>query len=307
MIGGGKKQGTSIGRGGGGSREKLVLTVGKAMKKMHHGIKVYHPARKRQAQLDLLSSDLGLHSSSTTTTTTGEAIGLGLENLSADAAPPRSPVVATDTDPVKERERRQQDRKENVGNKQERTSHSRRHHHRQDPHNRHRGKRRRRVGSVGSPDKDEDKTLNQSPSPLIPAVYPFYYPPYPYPYPYTFTMPSPSSPQTQSQSQSHPQPLSSPSETLNEQTQSRNQRGPRSMPSRADQGQSSLPHPVFYSPGIPYPGYTGPAHAYQPMILPSTTTMMAPQVYLLHSNSHGQLEPLSPLSRSGPVQNEVRS
>ena len=75
------------------------------------------------------------------------------------------------------------------------------------------------------------------------------------------------------------------------------------MPSRANQGQSSLPHPVFYSPGIPYPGYTGPALAYQPMILPSTMTMMAPQVYLLHSNSHGQLEPLSPLSRSGPVQN----
>jgi hypothetical protein len=231
------------------------------------------------AELDLLSSDLGLHSSSTTTT----GIGLGLENLPADAASPRSPLV---TAPVKERERRQRERKENVGDKQERTS---RRHHRQDPYNRHRGRQRRRIGSIGNPDDDEE-----SPSPLIPMVYPFHYPPYPYPYPYTFTMPSPSGPHAQSQSQSQSHPLSPPSETPDEQTQSRNQRGPRS---KANQGHPPLSHPVFYSPGIPHPGYTAPAHAYQPMIVPSTPTMMAPQVYLLHSTSHGQLQPLSP---SGP-------
>ena len=50
VIGGGKKQGTSIETGGGGSREELVLTVGMAMKKLHHGIKVYHPTQKKQAQ-----------------------------------------------------------------------------------------------------------------------------------------------------------------------------------------------------------------------------------------------------------------
>ena len=36
------------------------------------------------------------------------------------------------------------------------------------------------------------------------------------------------------------------------------------------------------------------------MIAPSTGAMMAPQVYLLHSTSDGQLQPLSP---SGPVHN----
>jgi hypothetical protein len=36
------------------------------------------------------------------------------------------------------------------------------------------------------------------------------------------------------------------------------------------------------------------------MIAPSSTTMMAPQVYLLHSTLDGQLQPLLP---SGPVQN----
>ena len=237
-----------------------------------------------------------LHSSSTTT----GAIELGLEILPADAASPRSPHTdSIVTSSVKERERRQRDRKENVGDKQQQTSHSR---HRRDPDNRHRGKQKRRIGS-GSPDAGEDETLNQSPSPLIPAVYPFYYPPYPYPYPYTFTTPSPSGPHThsQSQSQSHPHPLSSSSsETPNEQTQSR---GPRSMASSssANQGQqpsSSLLHPVFFSPGISHPGYSGPGHAFQPMVIPSTTTDLnkAPQVYLLRSNSQGELEPLSPLS-----------
>jgi hypothetical protein len=253
-------------------------------------------SKRTSAELDLLSSDLGLHSSLTTTTGIGAAIGLGLENLPAS---PRSPLVATVTTPVKERERRQRERKENVGDMQGRSSQSRRHHHRQDPHNRHRGRQRRRIGSR---DDDEDEGLNQSPSHLIPMVYPFHYPPYPYPYAYTFPMPSASGPhaphaQTQTQTQTHP--LSPPSETPNEQTQSRNQRGPRS---KANQGHPSLSHPVFYSPGIPHPGYTAPAHAYQPMIAPSTSTMMAPQVYLLHSTSHGQL-PVQPLSPSGPVQN----
>ena len=246
-------------------------------------------SKRTSAELDLLSSDLGLHSSSTTTTGTGAAMGLGLENLPAGAASPRSPLVSTVTAPGNERERRQRGQKENVGDKQEQTSHSRRHHHRQDPHNRHHGRQRRKVGS-GSPDDDEDEGLNQSPSPLIPLVYPLHYPPYPYPYPYTFTIPSSSGPHAQSRSQSHPHPPSPPSETPNEQTQSRNHRGPRSRPSQ----------PVFYSPGIPHPGYTAPANAYQPMIAPSTSTMMAPQVYLLRSNSRGQLQPLSP---SGPIQN----
>lgn len=257
-------------------------------------------SKRTSAELDLLSSDLGLHSSPTTTTGIGAAIGLGLENLPADAASPMSPLVATVAAPVKERERRQRERKENVGDKQERTSHSRRHHHRQDPHNHHRGRQRRRIGSMGSPD---DGKLNQSPSPLIPLVYPFHYPPYPYPYPYTFTIPpSPSGPHTQPQPQSHPHP---PSETPNDQTHSRNQRGPRR---RANRGHPSLSHPVFYSPGIPHPGYTAPAHAYQPMIAPSTPTtgmMMAPpQVYLLHSTtSHGQLQPSSLSSSTPDLQN----
>ena len=243
--------------------------------------------KKTSAELDLLSSDLGLHSSSTTTTGVGAASGLGLENLSVDAASPMSPLVAT-VAPVKQRER-----KENVRDKQERSSRSR-HHHRQEPQNRHRGKQGQRIGSIGSPINNE--TLNQSPSPLIPAVYPFYYPPYPYPYPYTFALPSPSGPHAQPQSQSHPHPLSPSSEAPNEQkTHSRKQRGSRS---KVNQGQPSISHPVFYSPGIPHPGYTASAHAYQPMIAPSTGAMMAPQVYLLHSTSDGQMQPLSP---SGPV------
>ena len=56
----------------------------------------------------------------------------------------------------------------------------------------------------------------------------------------------------------------------------------------------------FYSPRIPHPGYTAPAQAYQPLIAPYTKAMMAPEVYLLHSTSDGQLQPLSP---SGPVHN----
>ena len=254
-------------------------------------------SKRTSAELDLLSSDSGLHSLPTTTTSIGATIGLGLENLPADAASP-TPLVATVTAPVKERERRKRERKENMGDKQERTSHSRpHHHHRQDPHNRHRGRQRRRIGS---PDVDEDKNLNQSPSPLIPVVYPFPYPPYPYPYPYALTMPSPSVPHAQSQS--HPHPLSPPypSETPNDHTQSRNQRGPRSRANN-NHGHPSLSHPVSYSPGIPHPGYTAPAHAYQPIMAPSTSAMMAPQVYLLHSTSHGQL--LQPSSSSGPVQN----
>lgn len=247
-------------------------------------------SKKASAELDLLSSDLGLNSPSTTTGI-GASNGLGLEYLPADdSASPTSPLVAT-VSPAKQRERRQREQNDNVGDKQERSSRSR-HHHRQDPQNRHRGKQRRRIGSVGN-----DETLNQSPSPLIPAVYPFYYPPYPYPYPYTFTSPSPSGPHAQHQSQSHPHPLSPPSETPNDQTHSRKQRSSRS---RANQGRPSISHPVFYSPGIPHPGYTAPAHAYQPMIVPSTTAMMAPQVYLLHSTTDGQLQPLSP---SGPVHN----
>ena len=256
--------------------------------------------KRTSAELDLLSSDLGSHSSPTTTTGIGATIGLGLENLPDDAASPRSsPPVAAVTAPLKERNRRQRERerKENVRDKQERTSHSRphHHHHRQDPHNRHRGRQRRRIGD--STNDDEDKNLNRSPSPLIPMVYPYHYPPYPYPYPYAFTMPSPSGPH-ESQFHSHSHPLPPPSETPNDQTQSRNQRGKRN---RANQGHPSPPsHPVFYSPGIPHPGYTAPEHAYQPMIAPPTPTTMAPQVFLLHSNSHGELQPLSPF---GPVRN----
>ena len=254
-------------------------------------------SKRTSAELDLLSSDLGLHSSSTTTTGDGAPIGLGLEILPADASSPRPPLAATATAPVKKWDRQQRERKGNVRDKQDRTSHGRHHRHRQDPHNRHRGRQRRRVDSIGSPDNHEEKTLNRSSSPLIPAVYPFYYPPYPYPYPYPYTIPSRSGPHVQSQSKSHSHHLSHPSEIPNEQSQSqsRNRRGPRR---RANQGQPSLSHPIFYGPGIPHPGYTAPAHVYQPMIVPSTTTMMAPQVYLLHSStSHGQLQ------SSGPVQN----
>jgi hypothetical protein len=39
------------------------------------------------------------------------------------------------------------------------------------------------------------------------------------------------------------------------------------------------------------------------MIAPSATTMMAPQVYLLHSVSHTQLQTTQPPSTSSPIQN----
>ena len=61
-------------------------------------------SKRTTAELDLLSSDLGLHSSSTTTTGIEADIGLGLENLPADAPSPRLPLVATVTAPVNERE-----------------------------------------------------------------------------------------------------------------------------------------------------------------------------------------------------------
>jgi hypothetical protein len=50
--------------------EERTLALGMEMKKLHHGIKVYHPAQKKRtsAELDLFSSDLGLHSLPTTTT-----------------------------------------------------------------------------------------------------------------------------------------------------------------------------------------------------------------------------------------------
>jgi hypothetical protein len=48
--GGGKKQGTSIRTVGGGNREELAVTLGMAMKKLHHGIRVYHPVPKSEAQ-----------------------------------------------------------------------------------------------------------------------------------------------------------------------------------------------------------------------------------------------------------------
>ena len=152
---------------------------------------------------------------------------------------------------------------------------------------------RRRIGSR---DDDEDEVLNQSPSHLIPMIYPFHYPPYPYPYPYTFTMPSLSGPHAP-HAQTQPHPLS-PSETPNEQTQPRDQRGLRS---KANQGHPSLSHPVFqvYSPGIPHPGYTALAH--------STPTMMVPQVYLLHSTSYGQLQPVSPVQNGSGVIGEGRT
>jgi hypothetical protein len=57
VIGGGrKKQGTSIGTVGGGNREELAVTLGMATKKLHHGIRVYHPVPKNEAQnLGLIS------------------------------------------------------------------------------------------------------------------------------------------------------------------------------------------------------------------------------------------------------------
>ena len=245
-------------------------------------------SKRTTAELDLLASDLGSPSLPTTNTSLGAPIGLGLEISPVDAA------AALKTGKSADRERQQRERKENL----ERTSRSRQHHHhhRQDPLNRHRGRQRRRIGSM-SDQENQHESFNQSPSPLIPAVYPFYYPPYPYPYPYTLTMPSPPGPPAQSQSQQDPSSL--PSESPNDHTRSRNQRGPRS--SRTNQGRPSLSQPpLLYNPGIPHPGYT--AHGYQPMIAPSTTTMMAPQVYLLHPASHGQLQ-TQHLSSSGPIQN----
>jgi len=60
------------------------------------------------------------------------------------------------------------------------------------------------------------------------------------------------------------------------------------------------PQPVLYNPGVPHSGYIAAAHAYQPMVAP--LTMTAPQVYLLHSASLGQLQ-TQPLSASSPSQN----
>jgi hypothetical protein len=54
--GGRKKQGTSIGTVGGGNREELAVPLGMATKKLHHGIRVYHPVPKNEAQnLGLIS------------------------------------------------------------------------------------------------------------------------------------------------------------------------------------------------------------------------------------------------------------
>ena len=105
-------------------------------------------------------------------------------------------------------------------------------------------------------------------------------------------------PHAQSQSESQQDPLSPPSEALNDQTQSSsNQREQGSSSSRANHGQ---PQPVVYNPGVSHSGYTAAAHGYQPMVAP--LTMTAPQVYLLHSASHAQLQ-TQPLSASSPPQN----
>ena len=258
-------------------------------------------SKKTRVELDLLNSDLGSHSSPTTITSLEAAVGLGLENLPDDAASPgltaNANSAAVKVEKSADREGQQQERKEVVGDQQERTSPSRRdQRHRQDPHNRHRERQGQSIGSIAGP--DEKDGVNRSHSPLIPAVYPFYYPPYPYPYPYTFTLPPPPGPHTQSQSQQDP--LSPPPESPNDQTQSGNQRGPRS--SKTHQGQSPLPQPVLYNPRIPHLGYTAAAHAYQPMIAPSPTTMIPPPVYLLHSALHAQLQPQAS-SSSGPMQN----
>ena len=99
-------------------------------------------------------------------------------------------------------------------------------------------------------------------------------------------------PHAQSQSESQQDPLSPPSEALNDQTQSSNQREPGN--SRVSHGQ---PPPVLYNPGISHSAYTAAVHAYQHMVTP--LTMMASQIYLLHSASHGRLQ-TQPLSASSP-------
>jgi len=135
-------------------------------------------SKSTSAELDLLTSDLG---SQSTTNILGAAIGLGLEILPTDAA-----TAALKDGNSADRKRRQREPKENLGDKQGRTSRSRRHRHRQD---RHRGRQGRRIGSIPTPEEENgDESFNRSPSPLILAVYPFYYPPYPYTYPYAFTM-----------------------------------------------------------------------------------------------------------------------
>ena len=272
------------------------------------------PSRSRRAgaELDLLSSELGSRSSPTTSL--GAATGLGLENISVDAASPRLAAITAAAAAVKvekiaerEQERGQREPMEDTGDKQERTSHSHRHRHRQDSHNQRRG---RQIGSTRNRDRQEqswdaDENLRRSPSPLIPTVYPFHYPPYPYTLPYTaFTMPpAPSDPYVHSHSQNHP--LSLLSETSASQTRtSKTSRGPRSA---TRQGQPSS-HPFLYSPGIPHPGYAAAAYAYQPMLAPSTTAMMAPQVYMLHSTSHGQPQAqmqTQPLSTSDRVESGI--
>ena len=252
-----------------------------------------HSRRTNNTGLDLLTSDLA--SSPATTTRRGAAsIGLGLENLSVDAAAsPRLAAAAGEVGNPVERERRRRERR---GNKQERASHSPRHdRHRQDSRNQHRGRQRRNIGSMGSRKEqygeDEDESTNRSSSPLIPALYPFHYPPYPYTYPYTgFTMPPPG-PYAQSQPEQQHRPLNDQTRTFKQ----THRQGPRNN----KQGQP-FPQPFLYSPaGIPHhPGYTATAaaagaaaaHAYQPMVAPS----MVPQVYFLHSAaaaaSHSQLQ-----------------
>jgi len=275
-----RKEGRSRGRGHGNGKPVSWYQA------------VLSRSRRTSAELDLLGSDLGSHSSPTTTSL-GAAIGLGLQNLPVDAAS----AAALNVGQSAGRERRQLERNENM--QEQRTSHSRHHH-----HHHHRGRQRRKLGSIGIPDDpdgegdedDEDERLNQSPSPLIPAVYPFHYPPYPFTYPYTLPPPPIPPPivsaHTQSQSQQHPF------------SPSKNTRGPRSRANQKQQGQQPL-----YSPGIPHPGYAAAAHAYQPMIAPAPTAVMGPQMYVLHSTSHGQLQAqaqtqtqMQSLSSSGPVE-----
>lgn len=242
-------------------------------------------SRRTSTQLDLLNSDLGSNSSPITPTSLGAAIGLELKNLPVDAASPRLAAASAAAATMKSAE---QERRKNMGDKHERTSRS--HHHRQDPP---RGRQKRKSPGDLDANQDkgnEDQNSNRPHSPLIPTVYPFHYPPYPYTYPYpAFTMPAAGPPpiisphaQSQSQSQRHRPPPS---------------QNPPTSGANNKQGQK-ISQPLLYNPGIPHPQYAAAAHAYQPM--------MAPQVYLLHSTSRGQLQAqaqMQPLSSSGRVEN----